>query len=47
MVEIILLMLEAKLVKAAQAIVRNNSLLICSGSGMLADCQLFEGDRLL
>ena len=40
-------MLESKLVKAAQAIVKNNSLLICSGSGMAADCQLFENNRLL
>ena len=35
-------MLEAKLKKAAQAIVRNNSLLITSGSGMAADCKLVD-----
>jgi hypothetical protein len=46
-VAIILIMLEAKIAKAAQAIVKNNSLLICSGSGMLADCQLYENNRLL
>ena len=43
-------MLEAKLKKAAQAIIKNNSLLITSGSGMAADCQLrgksFEGDGM-
>ena len=43
-------MLENKLRKAAQAIIKNNSLLITSGSGMAADCQLsgksFEGDSL-
>ena len=43
-------MLENKLRKAAQAIVKNNSLLITSGSGMAADCELggksFEGDSL-
>jgi hypothetical protein len=33
-------MLESKLRKAAQAIVKNNSLLICSGSGMAADCDV-------
>ena len=35
-------MLDAKLKKAAQAIIKNNSLLITSGSGMLADCK-FDG----
>ena len=35
-------MLDAKLKKAAQAIIKNNSLLITSGSGMLADCE-FDG----
>jgi hypothetical protein len=31
---------EAKMRKAAQAIFKNHSLLICSGSGMTADCKL-------
>jgi len=35
-------MLEPKLKKAAQAILRNNSLLIASGSGMAADCKLVD-----
>lgn len=43
-------MLEAKLRKAAQAIIKNSSLLITSGSGMAADCKLngksFDGDRV-
>ena len=43
-------MLEAKLKKAAQAILKNNSLLITSGSGMAADCQLagksYQGDGM-
>jgi len=33
-------MLEAKLQKAAQAIIKNNCLIIASGSGMVADCPL-------
>jgi hypothetical protein len=33
-------MLEAKLQKAAQAIIKNNCLIIASGSGMAADCEL-------
>jgi len=33
-------MLQSKLKKAAQAILKNHSLLICSGSGFTADCQL-------
>jgi hypothetical protein len=33
-------MLEAKLQKAAQAIIKNNCLIIASGSGMAADCSL-------
>ena len=40
-------MLEPKLRKAAQAILRNNSLLITSGSGMAADCPLFENDKVI
>lgn len=43
-------MLETKLRKAAQAIVKNNGLLITSGSGMAADCRVdsksYHGDRL-
>ena len=35
-------MLEPKLKKAAQAILRNNSLLVVSGSGMAADCKLVD-----
>ena len=35
-------MLEPKLKKAAQAILRNNSLLIASGSGMAADRKLVD-----
>ena len=35
-------MLEPKLKKAAQAILRNNSLLVASGSGMAADCELVD-----
>lgn len=36
-------MLESKLIKSSQAILKNSTLLICSGSGMTADCSL-EGD---
>jgi len=43
-------MLEAKLKKAAQAILKNNSLFITSGTGMAADCSLkgksFEGESI-
>lgn len=33
-------MLENKFKVAAQAIIRNNTLLVCSGSGMTADCSV-------
>lgn len=45
-------MLESKLIKASQAILKNTSLLVCSGSGFTADCELegvspsFEGNRV-
>ena len=43
-------MLESKLKKAAQAILKNNSLFITSGTGMAADCQMkgfsYEGDSI-
>lgn len=37
-------MLDLKLKRAAQAILKNNALLVCSGSGMAADCTL-QGER--
>ena len=45
-------MLESKLIKASQAILKNTTLLICSGSGFTADCDLngkspsFEGNKI-
>ena len=35
-------MLESKLIRASQAILKNTVLLVCSGSGMQADCKLIE-----
>lgn len=37
-------MLENKLIKASQAILKNTVLLVCSGNGMTADCEL-DGDN--
>lgn len=45
-------MLELKFKRASQAIHKNNALLVCSGSGMTADCPLlpkspsYEGNCL-
>jgi len=37
-------MLENKLIKASQAILKNTTLIVCSGSGMTADCVLGGND---
>ena len=37
-------MLDLKLKKASQAILKNNALIICSGSGIAADCTLKGGE---
>ena len=45
-------MLENKLIKASQAILKNTVLLVCSGNGMVADCELdgenpdYEGNKI-
>ena len=39
--------LKQKFKKAAQALLESNALLICSGSGMTADCRISENMKFL